>query len=121
MDLVVDNADLQRFQRGADAGAVQALAGFDREQGAVHGTLDQRIVHIQELVRRPVQRCPGVRAVVAVSEDLIVTAYDKQPLTISARIDVEATTSRLIDFVQRAEEGRRLVVAFRIDMIKAFF
>ncbi len=121
MDLVVDNAYWQRFQRGADAGAMQALAGFDREQGAVHGTLDQRTVHIQELVRRPVQRRPGVRAAIAVGKDLVITTYDEQPLTISARINVEAAASRLIDLVQRAEEGRRLIVAFRIDMIKAVF
>jgi len=55
-----------RYQLLPLTGPGHALAVLNNEQGAVGGTLNQRIIHIEKLVLEPVQFNPEVGTLIAV-------------------------------------------------------
>jgi hypothetical protein len=65
-------------------------------------TLDETVIDIEELVRQPFKRRPGMRTAVLVGCQDRVFAHHKEPQRlILTDIDVKASGTRIRDFVER--------------------
>jgi hypothetical protein len=76
--LSVLDDQLDWLQRIADTRTGDAFAGIDLEQCVVRRTLNEHIVHVEELVFLPFKIGPGVRTAVDIAVEIAILKHDEQ-------------------------------------------
>jgi len=85
------------------AGASDAFAVIDVEQGVVRGALDQGIVQIEEFILLPFETGTGMRTLIVIGKKITVFMHHEDVTSFTFYFDLETFTAGVFDIGGFAE------------------